>query len=91
MTAAFHALPVPLLMINNCRQTVFCNSAFQSIATGKSPYETVGLRPGEVLGCVHSVAHEGGCGTSKFCRDCGAAAAIIRSWKGMHILKNVIF
>ncbi|WP_320174314.1 HAMP domain-containing sensor histidine kinase [Maridesulfovibrio sp.] len=52
------------------------------MAKSKNPRETVGLRPGEALGCIHSVAHEGGCGTSKFCRDCGAATSIIKSLEG---------
>ncbi|WP_421903322.1 sensor histidine kinase [Maridesulfovibrio sp.] len=82
MVTAFHAVPVPLLIINTNRQTVFCNSVFQSMAKSQSSHETVGLRPGEALGCIHAVAHQGGCGTSKFCRDCGAAASIIKSLEG---------
>ena len=82
MVTAFHAVPVPLLIINTNRQTVFCNSVFQSMAKSQSSRETVGLRPGEALGCIHAVAHQGGCGTSKFCRDCGAAASIIKSLEG---------
>ncbi|NDV23048.1 HAMP domain-containing sensor histidine kinase [Desulfovibrio sp. JC022] len=80
--AAFHALPTPLLVINSCRQAVFCNSVFQSMAKSENAHETVGLRPGEALGCIHAHTNDGGCGTSKFCRDCGAAAAIIKSLEG---------
>ncbi|TIH17045.1 sensor histidine kinase [Marinifilum sp. JC120] len=82
MVAAFHALPIPLLMINSCRQTVFCNSVFQSIAKKNNSHEIIGLRPGEALGCIHAHTHEGGCGTSRFCRDCGAAVSIIKSLEG---------
>lgn len=82
LTAALNAMPIPLIIINSCRQTVFCNSVFQSIAQSRDEHETLGLRPGEALGCVHANAHEGGCGTSKFCRDCGAASAIIKSLEG---------
>lgn len=82
LTAALNALPIPLIIINSCRQTVFYNSVFQSIAQSKGEHETLGLRPGEALGCIHANAHEGGCGTSKFCRDCGVASAIIKSLEG---------
>ncbi|HAS88278.1 MAG TPA: sensor histidine kinase [Desulfovibrio sp.] len=82
LTAALNAMPIPLIIINSCRQTVFCNSVFQSIAQSRDKHETLGLRPGEALGCIHANAHEGGCGTSKFCRDCGAASAIIKSLDG---------
>ncbi|NDV27419.1 ATP-binding protein [Desulfovibrio sp. JC010] len=81
-TAILHALPIPIIIINSYRQIVFCNSVFQSITKTENPQQTVGLRPGEALGCIHAFANEAGCGTSKFCRDCGAAASIIKSLAG---------
>ncbi|WP_432734921.1 sensor histidine kinase [Maridesulfovibrio sp. FT414] len=84
MTALFNAIPVPLLVINSSRQIVFCNAVFQSTSVFKTSDEILGMRPGEALGCIHSHVHEGGCGTSKFCRDCGAASAIIKSLEGEH-------
>ncbi|CCO23662.1 sensor histidine kinase [Maridesulfovibrio hydrothermalis] len=78
----FNAVPVPLIIINQKRQAVFCNSVFQTASNCKSIQELIGLRPGEALGCIHANAHEGGCGTSRFCKDCGAALAIIKSLQG---------
>jgi signal transduction histidine kinase len=45
-----------------------------------------GLRPGEALHCIHSDETEGGCGTTEFCRTCGAARAIVAAIGGK---KNV--
>lgn len=36
-----------------------------------------GLRPGELLGCVHAKEGPDGCGTSEQCRQCGAVLAIL--------------
>lgn len=43
------------------------------------PVKALGLRPGEVIQCLH--AHDGpaGCGTTKFCSTCGAAIAMVSS------------
>jgi len=42
----------------------------------------LGLRPGEVFGCVNSNKTEGGCGTHEFCRECGAVNAILEALEG---------
>ncbi len=39
--------------------------------------EVIGLRPGEVISCVHAHELPGGCGTSEYCSSCGAAVAIV--------------
>jgi len=82
MIAALDAVPVPMTIINQHRQVLFCNAVFKSISKCKSAKEAVGMRPGEALGCIHSHITEGGCGTSLFCRDCGAAVSIIKSLRG---------
>ncbi|WP_319764167.1 HAMP domain-containing sensor histidine kinase [Maridesulfovibrio sp.] len=82
LAAALEAIPVPLIIINTYRQVVFCNPVFKPISKYSKRQNTIGLRPGEALGCIHADVNEGGCGTSLFCRDCGAAAAILRSLQG---------
>jgi signal transduction histidine kinase len=42
----------------------------------------VGLRPGEAFRCIHSSETPGGCGTTLFCRYCGAVGAILQSGQG---------
>ncbi|MGA9048463.1 MAG: HAMP domain-containing sensor histidine kinase [Dehalococcoidia bacterium] len=75
-------IPDPVIALNGCRQIVFANStAAKAIETNgfKDPY---GLRPGEALLCEHAVASSCGCGTSSFCRYCGAVGAILSSLQG---------
>ncbi|MHB1070912.1 MAG: sensor histidine kinase, partial [Gemmatimonadaceae bacterium] len=47
----------------------------------------LGKRPGEAVGCIHSKETDSGCGTTKFCRNCGAARAIMNSqkWHGLDV------
>ncbi|MFW5838059.1 MAG: sensor histidine kinase [Desulfovibrionaceae bacterium] len=79
--ATLNALPWPVLILNKLRQIVFCNGAFASVAD--SDQESVlADRPGEALGCLHAEAGPGGCGTSEFCRYCGAAQAIVHAGRG---------
>jgi signal transduction histidine kinase len=44
--------------------------------------EIVGGRPGELFHCAHAAESEGGCGTTAFCRYCGAVNAILQSQQG---------
>lgn len=77
-----HAVPVGVIILNDKRQIVFCNGAFRGSAETAGTRDVVGKRPGEALGCLHAHANEGGCGTSVFCRHCGAALAILKSLRG---------
>ncbi|MGD9580947.1 MAG: sensor histidine kinase, partial [Vampirovibrionia bacterium] len=49
----------------------------------------IGSRPGEAFSCIHSDECQGGCGTSKACRYCGAAQSIVESQeKNIQITKE---
>ncbi|BBD08186.1 sensor histidine kinase [Desulfovibrio ferrophilus] len=74
--------PIGIVVINQYRQIVFANSAFKGVAATSGTNEPVGLRPGEALGCVHGCSAESGCGTTRFCRHCGAVLAILESLRG---------
>ena len=41
--------------------------------------KVLGLRPGEVLQCIHANEMPPGCGTSDYCSTCGAAISIVSS------------
>jgi hypothetical protein len=75
----FDFFPLPLIVINSCRQIVFSNKAFLDILGVNELGNLLGFRPGEALGCIHSHVEEAGCGTSTFCRECGALRAIVES------------
>ena len=70
--------PEAAVVLNAQRQIVFANDKLCKLL-GKSREDLLGLRPGEALACVHAYEEDGGCGTSRFCRLCGAAQAIVSS------------
>ncbi len=76
------AVPEAVLILNHERQIVYVNDATLKML-GANDFKTIcGQRPGELLDCVHSKKSKGGCGTTSFCRYCGAVIAILASQKG---------
>lgn len=75
------SLPNIVLVLNKNRQTIFANKALKQVLNYKG-IEYIGKRPGELFNCKNAELTEGGCGTSEFCRTCGAVAAILRSLDG---------
>jgi signal transduction histidine kinase len=89
------AVPNMALVLNECRQIVFANRTFRDFVGIKELQELVGCRqgevmdcihakyigqrPGEAVGCIRADLTEGGCGTTLFCRTCGAVRAILNS------------
>jgi signal transduction histidine kinase len=70
-----------VLVLNSNRQTVFANKTLKQVLNYKG-IEYIGRRPGELFNCKNADLTEGGCGTSEFCRTCGAVTAILRSLDG---------
>jgi PAS domain-containing protein len=68
-----------LAVLNQQRQILAVNEAFLAALGLNESNLVLGLRPGEAVQCVHAHDEAGGCGTSKFCRSCGAAIAIVTS------------
>lgn len=42
-------------------------------------FSPIGMRPGEAVDCIHANTTNGGCGTTLFCRNCGAVKSILQS------------
>ena len=82
------ALPSIFLALNRHRQIVFANQALLDLVGKKHPEEVCGLRPGEVLNCIHAYETDGGCGTTEFCRTCGAVNAILAAIRGKKDIKE---
>ncbi len=75
------SIPDIIMILNQQRQIVFANQALLEYPELNT--ETVfGFRPGETLGCIHADKTKGGCGTTEFCKTCGASKSIISSRKG---------
>jgi signal transduction histidine kinase len=68
-----------VIILNRQRQIVFYNRALVEYLGLSDPNSLYGLRPGEALNCQHACESPGGCGTTEFCRTCGAIHAIISS------------
>jgi len=82
------SMPNIFLALNKQRQIVFSNQALLDLVGRKDPKEVYGLRPGEVLNCIHAIKTDGGCSTTEFCRTCGAVNAILSAIGGKKDVKE---
>lgn len=71
-----------VLILNAQRQIVFASQNLAALLPNCKLDELIGMRPGEALGCTHAHEMEAGCGTSKFCSECGAVKAILSAAAG---------
>lgn len=74
-TQMLDALPLMAMVVNERRQAVAVNRVLRE-AVGRDEFRLLGLRPGEMVGCLHSDEGEDGCGTAPACEVCGAVEAI---------------
>ena len=72
-------LPNLVAILNMERQIVFTNKAFIKYLETKHFEDGLGLRPGELIECIHSHDHINGCGTGKDCKYCGAVLTLLKS------------
>jgi len=80
MCEALEAVTEAVLILNSNRQIVYANTAVRQFAEFASLDEIIGWRPGNLLSCVHARGLENNCGTTAFCRYCGAADVIVRTF-----------
>jgi signal transduction histidine kinase len=76
------ASPEILVVLNDNRQVVYSNRALMDLLGLNCEEDLCGLRPGEVLHCIHASENEAGCGTTEFCSTCGAVRAILDGLAG---------
>lgn len=81
----FDALPNVVVVLNSQRQVIFCNQVLLDLLGVRDHRAIKGYRLGELLRCVHACKMVGGCGTTEFCRTCGAANAILESQRGRKV------
>jgi hypothetical protein len=77
--ALLDCFPVPAMILNQERQLIAANQKLTSLL-GRPAEAILGLRLGEAFSCIHSSDEPGGCGTSVFCRMCGAVKANLVCW-----------
>jgi K+-sensing histidine kinase KdpD len=81
VSGLLHSVNGFLAVLDTHRQIVAINDSFLQMLGTDNPEETFGLRPGEVLECVHAHEEPAGCGTTEFCSTCGLATSIVSSLK----------
>lgn len=79
MTTLLNSIHGMLAVVDRYRTVVAINSSFIEDLGIKDVHKTLGLKLGEVLGCVHALDEPGGCGATRYCASCGAALAILAS------------
>jgi signal transduction histidine kinase len=86
LKAVLDAFSGLVLVLNRQRQIVAVNDSVLGRLGFDSEERALGLRPGELLDCIHAGDHEGGCGTSARCAYCGSTTAIVASQqKGVRV------
>lgn len=75
LNAIFESSPVSMLVLDENTNVVRANKA-ALLLTGSTESETLQHRPGNALGCVHSLDDPRGCGYSKTCKLCPARNSI---------------
>jgi signal transduction histidine kinase len=71
-----------VLVLNKEQQIVLANENLSRFVGARGENSFLGFRPGEALRCVHAGETPWGCGTTEYCRECGALKAILASQKG---------
>lgn len=66
------SFPDLVLILDSNRQIVAYNKKAEKFFRYKNELDILGNRLGEALGCIHANENPAGCGTTKFCSECGA-------------------
>lgn len=70
-----------LMILDEHWQLLAANATLLEALAREGTECTLGLRPGELLSCVHCAEGPNGCGTSERCRSCGVAIALLAAQK----------
>lgn len=82
------SLPIIVMAVNDARQVVYGNDGVLKFLGLEALELIIGLRPGEVLGCRHAYEEPNGCGTTEYCRTCGAVHSILKGLSGSNDLQE---
>ncbi|MBK8660472.1 MAG: HAMP domain-containing histidine kinase [Ignavibacteriales bacterium] len=82
VTMVLNAIPEFVMILNVEREIVFANESLLEYLHAGEDFLLKGLRPGEAINCQHADANAAGCGTSEFCKTCGAVISILNSQNG---------
>lgn len=65
-------LPDLAAILDENRRVVFVNNCLLELLNADGDQSFIGLRPGDLFGCIHALETVGGCGTTAACKYCGA-------------------
>ena len=88
LTTISDAIGKMIVILNNHRQIIYANKLFLEIVGIKNIDPILGKRPGEAIYCKHALLSSGGCGTTEFCKTCGAVNAILDAQQGIPSTKE---
>ena len=71
----------PAVIIDADRQILLVNTTLSEMLGITRADDYLGMRPGELLGCVNSSTAAGGCGTSEGCSVCGGVLSMLESFQ----------
>lgn len=83
LTVLLDSVNNSVVILNTCRQVVYANKTILELLEADSLQDILGLRPGEIFDCAHALESPGGCGTTEYCRQCGAMRATLRGLDGI--------
>lgn len=78
------SIPQILAILNTHRQIIYANQKLADALKIPDLLSVLGKRPGEVLDCIHAHETNGGCGTTAFCKECGAVNTILEAQNDLH-------
>lgn len=77
-----------VMILNEQRQIVAANNELLNSLKAQKGRELLGCRPGEALSCVHATDGPDLCGTSVYCRHCGAVLALLSAQQNKNIVDD---
>lgn len=81
LNSFINTLPFLVVILNEDRKILFSNKKATHIISDGDLTRVLGKKPGEALRCLHSNECDEGCGSSDYCKYCGALNAILESKK----------
>ncbi len=82
-TKMLDAVQSYVFVMNEHRQIVYANSAAKELVNSSGTINLFGMRVGESINCIHAEEMAAGCGTSQFCKNCGAVKSMLNTLKGI--------
>ena len=82
LIAMLDSSPAMIALLNPQRQIVFCNEAIAKAGGLARKEDALGMRPGELLQCIHAKDKPGGCGAGNSCCHCGLLQALTAGQQG---------